>query len=303
MERYSPTHDGDRRAAVRVTSPSSPGPRRRAEHNSPVDPLEDAAMTARTNEPSGPETMGSSPKLVLATLAAGQFLMALDSSVMNVSIATVARDVGTTVTGVQGAITAYTLVMAMFMIPGGKVGALVGRKRAFMIGCVHLRLRLAHDRARAEPAGAAARLVLPRRDRGGADHAGDRGARRGQLRQRNADRPPTDSSRPPEPWPSRSGRSSAVSPRRTSPGAGCSPARSRGARHPPARPPRHRAPTGPSARRIDVVGAALCALGLGDLRVRRPALRASGAGSCRSPVRPPGSASRRPCGSCWPACS
>jgi len=73
---------------------------------------------------------------VLLTLAAGQFLMALDSSVMNVSIATVAEDVGTTVTGIQGAITAYTLVMAMFMIPGGKVGAMIGRKRAFMIGCV-----------------------------------------------------------------------------------------------------------------------------------------------------------------------
>ncbi|MFJ1704989.1 MFS transporter [Kitasatospora sp. NPDC088346] len=73
--------------------------------------------------------------VVLLTLAAGQFLMALDSSVMNVSIATVADDVGTTVTGIQGAITAYTLVMAMFMIPGGKVGAVIGRKRAFMIGC------------------------------------------------------------------------------------------------------------------------------------------------------------------------
>ncbi|MFF4130899.1 MFS transporter [Streptomyces mirabilis] len=74
-------------------------------------------------------------RLVLLTLAAGQFLMALDSSVMNVSIAAVAADVGTTVTGIQGAITAYTLVMAMFMIPGGKVGALIGRRRAFMIGC------------------------------------------------------------------------------------------------------------------------------------------------------------------------
>ncbi|MFI8349861.1 MFS transporter [Streptomyces sp. NPDC085596] len=75
-------------------------------------------------------------RIVLLAFAAGQFLMALDSSVMNVSIATVAEDVGTTVTGVQGAITAYTLVMAMFMIPGGKAGALIGRKRAFMIGCV-----------------------------------------------------------------------------------------------------------------------------------------------------------------------
>ncbi|MFJ5222877.1 MFS transporter [Streptomyces sp. NPDC088400] len=83
------------------------------------------------------DTRGSSTstRVVLLTLAAGQFLMALDSSVMNVSIATVADDVGTTVTGIQGAITAYTLVMAMLMIPGGKVGALIGRKRAFMIGC------------------------------------------------------------------------------------------------------------------------------------------------------------------------
>ncbi|MER6422866.1 MFS transporter [Streptomyces sp. NPDC001137] len=82
----------------------------------------------------GPESPAAT-RLVLLTLASGQFLMALDSSVMNVSIATVADDVGTTVTGVQGAITAYTLVMAMFMIPGGKVGALIGHKRAFMIGC------------------------------------------------------------------------------------------------------------------------------------------------------------------------
>jgi MFS family permease len=70
------------------------------------------------------------------TLAAGQFLMTLDSSVMNVSIATVAKDVGTTVTGIQTAITFYTLVMAALMITGGKVGGMLGRKRAFAIGCV-----------------------------------------------------------------------------------------------------------------------------------------------------------------------
>ena len=74
--------------------------------------------------------------LVLLTLGTGQFLMTLDSSVMNVSIATVAEDVGTTITGVQTAITLYTLVMATLMIPGGKVGSLIGRKRAFAIGCV-----------------------------------------------------------------------------------------------------------------------------------------------------------------------
>ena len=73
---------------------------------------------------------------MLLTLASGQFLMTLDSSVMNVSIATVAKDVGTTVTGIQTAITFYTLVMASLMITGGKVGQILGRKRTFAIGCV-----------------------------------------------------------------------------------------------------------------------------------------------------------------------
>ena len=73
---------------------------------------------------------------VLVTLCAGQFLMMLDSSVMNVSIATVAKDVGTTVTGIQTAITLYTLVMASLMITGGKIGQIIGRKRAFTVGCV-----------------------------------------------------------------------------------------------------------------------------------------------------------------------
>jgi MFS family permease len=74
--------------------------------------------------------------IVLLTLASAQFLMTLDSSVMNVSIATVAKDVGTTVTGIQTAITFYTLVMASLMITGGKFGQILGRKRAFSIGCV-----------------------------------------------------------------------------------------------------------------------------------------------------------------------
>jgi len=80
--------------------------------------------------------ISSGSGIVLLTLASGQFLMTLDSSVMNVSIAQVAKDVGTTVTGIQTAITLYTLVMATLMITGGKVGSMIGRRRAFAIGCV-----------------------------------------------------------------------------------------------------------------------------------------------------------------------
>src|SRR3954447_5449355 len=78
----------------------------------------------------------SAASLILITLASAQFLMTLDTSVMNVSIATVADDLGTTITGIQTAITMYTLVMAAFMITGGKIGQIIGRKRAFAIGCV-----------------------------------------------------------------------------------------------------------------------------------------------------------------------
>src|SRR5690348_11345301 len=82
------------------------------------------------------ETVAGAAGMVLLTLASAQFLMTLDSSVMNVSIATVAKDVGTTVTGIQAAITFYTLVMASLMITGGRLGQIFGRKRAFAIGCV-----------------------------------------------------------------------------------------------------------------------------------------------------------------------
>ncbi|MFZ4515632.1 MAG: MFS transporter [Acidimicrobiia bacterium] len=86
--------------------------------------------------PSAQQVRTAGAGIVLLTLCAGQFLMALDSSVMNVSIAQVANDIGTTVTGIQTAITAYTLVMATLMITGGRLGEIWGRKRAFSIGAV-----------------------------------------------------------------------------------------------------------------------------------------------------------------------
>ena len=70
----------------------------------------------------------------LVILAAAQFVMVLDSSVMNVSISQIVADLDTTVTGVQAAITAYTLVMAAFMLVGAKLGDIWGRDRAFAIG-------------------------------------------------------------------------------------------------------------------------------------------------------------------------
>ena len=75
-------------------------------------------------------------RTVLVLLASAQFLMTLDASVMNVSIADVANDLHTTTVGIQTAITMYTLVMASLMLTGGKVGAKIGRKRALSLGLV-----------------------------------------------------------------------------------------------------------------------------------------------------------------------
>jgi MFS family permease len=67
-------------------------------------------------------------------LGVAQFVMVLDSTVMNVSISQVVKDLDTTVPSVQAAITLYTLVMAAFMLTGAKLGDILGRRRAFGIG-------------------------------------------------------------------------------------------------------------------------------------------------------------------------
>ncbi len=77
-----------------------------------------------------------SKQLVLLVLAASQFLMVLDAAVMNVSISQLVADFDTTVTTIQGVITLYALVMAALFLTGGKLGDILGRRRAFVIGHV-----------------------------------------------------------------------------------------------------------------------------------------------------------------------
>jgi EmrB/QacA subfamily drug resistance transporter len=75
-------------------------------------------------------------KWALAALALAQFVMVLDQAVMNVSISQLVEDFDTSVTTIQGVITLYSLVMAMFIITGAKVGDIIGRRRAFIVGLV-----------------------------------------------------------------------------------------------------------------------------------------------------------------------
>ncbi|MGP4010547.1 MFS transporter [Streptomyces sp. 4N124] len=73
------------------------------------------------------------PLIVLGT---AQFLMVLDTSVMNVSISQLVEDFDTEVTAIQAVITLYALVMAAFMITGGRLGDILGRRRLFLLGLV-----------------------------------------------------------------------------------------------------------------------------------------------------------------------
>ena len=74
--------------------------------------------------------------LALVALATAQFVMVLDQSVMNVSISALVKDFNTTVTTIQAVITLYCLVMAMLIMTGAKIGDIIGRRRAFVIGLI-----------------------------------------------------------------------------------------------------------------------------------------------------------------------
>jgi EmrB/QacA subfamily drug resistance transporter len=67
-------------------------------------------------------------------LAMAMFVLVVDTSLMNVSISAVVRDLETTVSGVQSAIALEALVSAAFILIGSKVGDLIGRKRAYVLG-------------------------------------------------------------------------------------------------------------------------------------------------------------------------
>ena len=152
-------------------------------------------------------------KWPLVALAGAQFIMVLDQSVMNVSISQLVIDFDTTVTTIQAVITLYCLVMAMLMLTGGKIGDIIGRRRAFVIGLVIYACGSALTAVSQTVAAADAGLVDPRGHRRGARAAGDGGADRGQLRGQGAQGAPTPSSAA---WPARaspSAPSSAAGPR------------------------------------------------------------------------------------------
>jgi MFS family permease len=80
--------------------------------------------------------VGVSARALVLPLALAQFIASYAATNMNVAISDIARDLDTTVIGVQTAITLFTLTMASLMIPGSKLTDIWGRKTCFMGGLI-----------------------------------------------------------------------------------------------------------------------------------------------------------------------
>ena len=91
-------------------------------------------MTAGAGAGAGAAEEAAGNQRLAILLSMAMFVLVVDTSVMNVSIAAVVDDLGTTVSGVQSAIAVEALVSAAFILIGSKVGDLIGRKRAYVLG-------------------------------------------------------------------------------------------------------------------------------------------------------------------------
>ena len=78
----------------------------------------------------------SSTQALVIVMSLGMFVVVLDNTIMNVSISALVEDLGTTVSGVQAAISLNALMMAAFVLMGGKMADIIGMKKTFMIGAI-----------------------------------------------------------------------------------------------------------------------------------------------------------------------
>ena len=110
-----------------------------------ADVLSWGTRACRSTSPSGSEKHdrrfdgqrpeeGSGNSRLALLLAMAMFVLVVDTSLMNVSISAVVKDLDTTASGVQSAIALEALVSAAFILINSKVGDLIGRKRAYVIG-------------------------------------------------------------------------------------------------------------------------------------------------------------------------
>ena len=85
----------------------------------------------------------SSPWAALSLIVAAQFMVVLDLSIVNVALATIKSDLGFSEAGLQWVITAYAILFGGFLLLGGRLADILGRRRIFIARhrCLHRRPR------------------------------------------------------------------------------------------------------------------------------------------------------------------
>src|ERR1700750_1818069 len=78
----------------------------------------------------------TNPWLVLVLICLAQFMVILDATIVNVALPSIQKDLGLSEANLQWIVNAYTLVFGGFLLLGGRMGDLIGRKRLFLIGLV-----------------------------------------------------------------------------------------------------------------------------------------------------------------------
>src|SRR3954471_20851083 len=78
----------------------------------------------------------TNPWVVLVLICLAQFMVILDATIVNVALPSIQKDLDLSEPNLQGIINAYTLVCGGFLLLGGRLGDLLGRKRLFLIGLV-----------------------------------------------------------------------------------------------------------------------------------------------------------------------
>jgi EmrB/QacA subfamily drug resistance transporter len=78
----------------------------------------------------------TNPWLVLVLICLAQFMVVLDATIVNVALPSIQQDLGLSEANLQWIVNAYTLVFGGFLLLGGRLGDLLGRKRLFLVGLV-----------------------------------------------------------------------------------------------------------------------------------------------------------------------
>src|SRR5438093_13235022 len=83
-----------------------------------------------------PMSRATNKWVVLVLICLAQFMVILDATIVNVALPSIQKDLNLSEGNLQWIVNAYTLVFGGFLLLGGRLGALLGRKRIFLIGLV-----------------------------------------------------------------------------------------------------------------------------------------------------------------------